>query len=137
MNCGQWDEEIALWAGDDAVSEEFLDHLKGCGRCRAELDAMRIARLEWSDWTPRRRRRLSWWWGVAAAIPLSVWAGCPQPAALESLALRMPAAPGAPNVIRSERPPVQKKVMRREPAVTMKILTDDPEVVILLLGDGE
>ncbi len=57
MSCGQWDEEIALWAGGDAVGDAFLAHLKGCSRCRRELDAMQTAHAEWADWTPRKRRR--------------------------------------------------------------------------------
>jgi hypothetical protein len=137
MSCGQWDEEIALWAGGDVVGEEFLAHLQGCGRCQRELVEMRAARVEWADWTPRGRRRASWWWGVAAAVPLLVWAGWPRPVEVEVLALAMPAAPGVPAYVPAARMPVMKKALRREPAVTMKILTDDPEVVILLLGDAE
>lgn len=139
MSCERWDEEIALWAGGDAVSAEFLGHLPDCGRCRGELAAMRAARAEWADWTPRKRRGTSWWWGVAAAVvPLLVWAAWPEPVAVEELALAMPVAPGVPaDVPRAELPTPKKQVLRREAAVTMKILTDDPDVVILLLGDGE
>jgi hypothetical protein len=139
MKCERWNEEIALWAGGDAVSEPFLAHLRGCGRCRRELAAMTAARAEWADWRPRSRR-VSWWWGVAAAVPLLVWAGWPAPVVVEELALTMPAAPAGPGVARATRqaPVVTKQPnSRRETAVTLKILTDDPEVVILLLGDGE
>ncbi len=137
MSCGQWDEEIALWAGGDSVGEEFLAHLQGCGRCQRELAEMRVARAEWADWTPRKRRGASWWWGVAAAVPLLLWVGWPRPVEVEVLALAMPAAPGVPAYVPVARMPVMKKALRREPAATMKILTDDPDVVILLLGDAE
>ena len=136
MSCQQWDEEIALWAGGDTVSEPFLAHLRGCRRCQRELAAMRAARAEWTDWTPRTQR-VSWWWGVAAAVPILLWAGWPEPVAMEQLALEMPRAPAAPMVVRQPELPATKPRLRRETAVTIKILTDDPEVVILLLGDEE
>jgi hypothetical protein len=137
MTCERWDEEIALWAGDDAVSEAFLGHLAGCGRCQREVREMRLARAAWTEWTPRTRQRMSWWWGVAAAVPLLVWAGWPEPVAVEELALRMPTAPAGPGYVPVAGKVMKKRVMRREAAVTMKLLTDDPEVVILLLGEGE
>lgn len=136
MSCQHWDEEIALWAGGDAVSEPFLAHLRGCGRCRRELAAMQAARAEWTDWTPRVRQA-SWWWGVAAAVPILLWAGWPAPMAMEQLALEMPPAPAAPMLVQQEKLPIKGPVLRRETAVTVKILTDDPDVVILLLGDEE
>ena len=135
MNCEKWDEEIALWAGGDAVGAEFLAHLDGCRRCRAELAAMKAAMGQWTDWTPAAKQRPTrWWMGVAAAlVPLLLWVGWPEPVAVEQLVLTMPKAPNAPAVERS----VAMKQVKREKAVTVKIFTDDPDVVILLLGDAE
>ncbi len=135
MKCEKWDEEIALWAGGDEVGAEFLTHLEGCGRCRGELAAMKVAMGRWTDWSPAMRRRPRiWWWGaVAAVVSLVVWVGWPQPVAVERLVLVMPAGPRAPVVERA----VVVKQIKREKAVTVKIFTDDPDVVILLLGDAE
>ncbi len=57
MTCEKWDEEIALWAGGDEVGTEFLGHLEGCGRCRGEVAAMKLAMGQWTDWAPAVRRR--------------------------------------------------------------------------------
>lgn len=135
MNCEKWDEEIALWAGRDAVGAAFLAHLNGCSRCQTELAEMKAAMGQWTDWTPvAKQRSTRWWWGVAAAVvPMLLWVGWPQPVAVEQLVLAMPAGPTAPVVERSET----ARPMKREQAVTVKIFTDDPDVVILLLGDAE
>ncbi len=76
MSCEKWDEEIALWAGGDAVGDEFLAHLNGCRRCRTELAAMKAAMGQWTDWTPAGKQRpVRWWWEVPAAlIPFLIWA---------------------------------------------------------------
>ena len=136
MSCGKWDEEIALWAGQDAVSPEFLGHLNGCRRCRAELAAMMAAMGQWTDWNPAGKQRpVRWWWGAAAAVvPLLLWVRWPQPVAVEHLVLAMPSGPAAPPAVERS---VTVRPGKREQAVTVKIFTDDPDVVILLLGDAE
>ena len=68
----------------------------------------------------------------ALALLIALW---PAPVELESLALRMPAAPVAPvwvaPVARMEVARVQAR-----PAERIVLYTDDPDVVIVLVGDG-
>jgi hypothetical protein len=80
-----------------------------------------------------RRRRVPWLM-AAAAVLLAVVFGL-RPAELETLALRMPVAPRAPEV--HFTPVVKPRLVREAKAASViKIFTDDPEVVILLVSDG-
>jgi hypothetical protein len=100
MNCREWEEKIALYAGGDWESGELERHLEQCAACRefaaAVKDSLQILReahgqpLKEGQFAAvragvfqrlRRQRRWTWWpaWaGAAAAVALaasSLWLG--------------------------------------------------------------
>lgn len=125
MNCRDWEERIALYAGGDLPREEAVEtegHLRNCASCRefaaalreyaawmreahqelpaqADFAAMRAGVLEWLE-----RRRRPFPWGLA-------WAGgLAATAALFLLLWRSPRsepAQPAPQVGAVTKPPVQ------------------------------
>jgi len=116
----EWDDEIVAWRELTDVSDEEVDRL------RRDVTA-RVA---------RRRRRPLWATAMAASLVLGAavaWTSRPE---VETLALRMPVPPPAPEVRLSPPRPVVARRKAAPAASVIKIYTDDPDVVILLVADG-
>jgi hypothetical protein len=83
----------------------------------------------------RRRRMARRGVAVAALLLAAVfWPAMPE---AETLALRMPVPPAAPEwvPVPENKPVVLARAVSR-PASRITIYTDDPDVVIVLVGDG-
>lgn len=159
MNCGDWEERIALYAGGDLAGAEARAverHVAECAGCqlllsglRESLGVLREAHgepLEAAHFAAVRARvlgelecgragrwRQAWVCAMAAAAAVLLIAVWPR------MAVPMPPAPAAPAVARFEpaartvRPrPRKVAVQEEEPAEPMvvKLLTNDPNVVI-------
>ena len=162
MNCTAWEERIALFAGGDSTGDEMLAvraHLEACRECARFAAEMREDLAALGDLADVPQPALAvvragvlariaerspgwfaWWKAAAAAAALSavvlLW-----PGPVETLVVRAPAPPGAPEVRVAPRPAPQPLPDGRGSAPAgasiIKIYTDDPDVVILLVGsDG-
>jgi anti-sigma factor RsiW len=161
MNCSDWEERIALYAGGDlppaeaAAVERHVAECAGCqmllGGLRASLEFVREAHgepLEAAHFAAVRARVLAeiergrgprWGlaWGfalaVAAAVLLvAVWTRPPK-----SMVLPMPPAPAAPLVAQAVRAPAAVPARRRRPPRQVMVKADQPAepMVVKLLTD--
>jgi hypothetical protein len=137
MNCADWEERIALHAGEDLKREEAAEverHLADCPGCQvfwsgmrqtlaelqevhsegmraADLAAVRAGVMAEIERGRRLWRRLAWVSGVgiAAALMLAVaLRPAPLPDPPRTLALRIPQAPLVRTVARAVPEPVRK-----------------------------
>jgi hypothetical protein len=163
MNCIDWEEKVALYAGGDLADGDVELHLTECDGCRefcAEirrtLEGLRqehLAEIPASDYTSVRSgviaeiergrrvwRRLAWASGVgiAAALVVGVWMRPgPLPPAPPRGAVSIPSAVMTP---RGERRVVSAPQAaslphkKREP-VLVKLQTSDPKIVIYWIAD--
>lgn len=109
----------------DRLCEELRAATEPSDEAVAELHRRVLART-------RRRPAAAWVGGLAAAAVLLAVLLWPRPTALETLALERPAAPAAPMVSFTPKPPPP---MRAQEAAWIRIETPDPDVVILLVAD--
>lgn len=137
MNCMEWEERIALYAGGDLAEAEAQGvdrHVAECGRCQvllsglreslalalevhaepveeAHFAAVRARVLAEIERAPMRRWRFAWMYAMAAAavvVSIVLW---PRPEL--RLALPMPSAPIAPAVAKVVvKAPVQRPRFR-------------------------
>jgi hypothetical protein len=114
----------------DRLCEELRAATEPSDEAVAELHRRVLART-------RRRPAAAWVGGLAAAAVLLAVLLWPRPPALETLALERPAAPAAPMVSFTPRPPprVLPTPMHPREAAWIRIETPDPDVVILLVAD--
>jgi len=162
MNCVEWEERVALYAGGDLVEADVEQHLEVCEGCRqfcaglretlADLREEHQSEIDAAEFTSVRSRviaeirrerrvwkRLAWVSGVgiAAALAVGVWLQPgPLPAPPSRVAARIPAA----QLVRSvEATPVRRPAAvasrhKREPIV-VKLQTADPNIVIYWIAD--
>jgi anti-sigma factor RsiW len=158
MNCFDWEERIALYAGGDLAPAEVQAverHVAECAGCRLllsglreSLSLVREAHIEGVDAAhfaavrarvlaelergPARRWRFGWVYALAAAAVVILVAMWPRPE--QRMVVAMPPAPAAPAVARAVLPPrhyrrpVVKPVARPEEPA-------EPMVVKLLTND--
>jgi anti-sigma factor RsiW len=167
MNCGDWEERIALYAGGDASPAEAVQverHLAECPGCRGFAHGMRQALAALQDAHTdlpmeaqfaavrarvmervRQKRRPVWVYaGAAAAVVLAALAGIrmeQQPVPPEPEAVcRVPAPPAEAFVIpRKAEAAVRRAAPHRHPReqVLMKLVTNDPNVVIYWIAESK
>jgi anti-sigma factor RsiW len=160
MNCAEWEERVALQAGNDLAEAESAavnEHLAACSECRAFCESLRhslealaavhqepIAEAHFAAVRARvmtqvagrqRRRVLAWIGGLAAAATTVLVALLLRPAAvlpLPPVAVRIPPPPPAP-VLRAVEPRPHPRVYR---AARMKppapVPEDDQPLVVKL-----
>ncbi len=125
MNCSEWEERLALYAGGDLASAEVERHVAECASCQlllselrqtlalvqaahgepidpAHFAAIRARVLAEIDCAPARRWRFAWVYAMAAAAVVLAIAMWPRPEL--RLTLPMPVAPSAPAIARVELP---------------------------------
>jgi anti-sigma factor RsiW len=157
MNCMEWEERVALYAGGDPA-EGVEQHLAECDECRtfcaglretleslhaahrdgidaAHFTAVRAGVIAEIERSRRAWRRLAWVSGVGIAAML-----------LLGLALRPGPLPAPPRPVLAAIPPAElvrtppahqsapAPRMKREP-VLVKLQTSDPNVVIYWIAD--
>jgi hypothetical protein len=153
MNCVDWEERVALYAGGD-VSAGVEAHLAECASCQLLLSGMRsslkllreahnepveaahfaavrarvFAELERGQ---ARRWRSGWVYAMAAAAVVLAIAMWPRPEL--RMALPMPHAPGAPLVAKVPLP--RHEAAQPSETVLLKIETDNPDVVIYWIAE--
>jgi anti-sigma factor RsiW len=164
MNCVDWEERIALYAGGDLAPAEAQGverHVAECAGCRVLLSGLReslslareahgepvdaahfaavrarvLAKLESG---PARRWRFGWMYAMAAAavvVLMAVW-----PRREEHMVLPTPQAPAAASVAKvTVKPPVRRPRFTRPAAPTetvlVKLETDNPDVVIYWIAE--
>jgi anti-sigma factor RsiW len=164
MNCVEWEERVALYAGGDLAAGEavFVErHLGECDGCqvfasgmRQALEAMREAHREIpaeAHFAAVRTRvmervarphRPTWWYALAAAAVLLV--------ALTVRPEWPPVPPGPLAVVQAPAPPagaltIPKRLEKasrragvrraRTGQVLIKLVTDDPDVVIYWIAE--
>lgn len=153
MNCSDWEERIALYAGGD-VSDGVEAHLAECASCQLLLSGLRsslellreahnepveaahfaavrarvLAELERG---PARRWRFGWVYAMAAAAVVLLIVLWPRPEL--RLALPMPHAPAAPLVAKVPLP--YHQAAQPSETVVLKIETDNPDVVIYWIAE--
>jgi Putative zinc-finger len=159
MNCVEWEERVALYAGGDLAAEEAAGverHLGECAGCqvfasgmRQALETMREAHreipVEAHFAAVRARvmeriaspRRAIWWYAAAAAAILIMvlavrfeW----QPVPPDPVAVVQAPAPPAGALVIPKRP---ERVIRRPKTkqVMIRLVTDDPDVVIYWIAE--
>ena len=157
MNCTQWEERVALYAGGDPA-EGVEEHLAECAACREFCEGLRetlsslreqhveeiapvhftaVRNAVFAEIERGRRawRRLAWVSGVgiAAALLLGVaLRPAPLPGPPPRIIARIPAAELVKTVARPAPSPVPAK--RHEPIV-VKLQTADPNIVIYWIAD--
>jgi hypothetical protein len=164
MNCAEWKERVALYAGGDLVEADVELHLAECEDCRAfcagirqTLDALRdehrsdIAAAEFAAVRSRviaeiergRRvwQRLAWASGVGIAAAAALLAVFVRPAPLPAPPPRVAVSVPSVELVRSvegplavARPNAAPPRHGREPIV-VKLQTADPNIVIYWIAD--
>ena len=165
MNCVEWEERVALYAGGDLAAEETAGverHLGECAGCQVFASGMKQALetlREAHGETPveahfaavRARvmervaspRRMAWWYAVAAAAAVLVaalavrleWRPVPP---VPVAAVRTPPPPAGALVIpkRTERAARPAGIRRaRTEQVLVRLETDNPDVVIYWIAE--
>jgi len=161
MNCVDWEERIALYAGGDlapAEAQAVERQVAECGGCQlllsglresvgllreahgepvesAHFAAVRVRVLAELERGRARAWRFAWVYAMAVAavvLLLAVW-----PRTEQRLALPMPHAPAAPALARvvAKVPLPHRQVAERSETVLMKIETDNPDVVIYWIAE--
>jgi hypothetical protein len=155
MNCSEWEEKVALYAGGDlapADGRALEGHLAECAGCQLLLSGLRqtleLAREAHGDpidaahyaavrarvlaelrQAPARRWRFAWVYAMAAAavvLGIMMW---PRPEL--RLALPVPHTPAAPAIAKVELPkPAPPRSVHPGEPILMQIQTDNPDVVI-------
>ena len=134
MNCVEWEERVALYAGGDLAPRDVQaveQHVAECAGCQMLLSGLReslaLVReahsepIESAHFAAVRARvlaeieggRVRWWryaWALAAAAAGVVLLAVLWPRTEEHLALHTPAAPTAPAIARVELPRVPARV---------------------------
>jgi hypothetical protein len=157
MNCVDWEERIAWYAGGDLApvpAQAVERHVTECAGCQMLLSGLReslslareahgepvdaahfaavrarvFAELERG---PGRRWRFGWVLAMAAAAVVLLIALRPQPE--QHLALPMPLAPSAPVVAKAALP--RREVAPPSETVVVKIETDNPDVVLYWIAE--
>jgi anti-sigma factor RsiW len=164
MNCEQWQERIALYAGGDAMPAGAADverHLELCPGCHAfeaemreALVLLRGAHAELPDaahFTAVRSRvlaelerkrypwgRLAWISGVAAMLMVAVWPRTPAVPVPPRMAAVIPGASLAVTRTAAVPPKPKRQVAakreKHEP-FTVRMQTSDPNIVIYWIAD--
>jgi hypothetical protein len=158
MNCSEWEERVALYAGGD-VCAGVESHLAECAGCQLLLSGLRqsmalvreahgepvdaahfaavrarvFAELERSR---ARRWRSAWVFAMAAAAMVLLVATWPRPEV--RMALPIPPAPSAPLVAKVvEKTPalIRHQAVRPSETFVMKIETDNPDVVLYWIAE--
>jgi hypothetical protein len=161
MNCGDWQERIALYAGGDLAPVEVQAverHVEECAGCQMLLSGLRQSLgllleahgepVEAAHFAAVRARvlaelergrarawRFAWMYAMAAAVVLlavTMW-----PRTEQRLVLHVPHAPTAPAVAKVvvKAPLPQRQVTEPSETVLMKIETDNPDVVIYWIAE--
>jgi anti-sigma factor RsiW len=163
MNCFDWEERIALYAGGDlgpAEAQAVERHVAECAGCqlllsglRESLSLVREAHVEGVDAAHfaavrarvlselerglAHRWRFGWVYALAAAAIVMLVAMWPRPE--QRMVVAMPPAPIAPVVARVPIPagPLHLETRERTDAETVivKLETDDPDVVIYWIAE--
>jgi anti-sigma factor RsiW len=159
MNCVDWEERVALYAGGDlaAVEAQAVErHVAECSACQvllsglrgslalvreahaepveaAHLAAVRARVLAELERAPAGRWRFAWVPALAAALVVLAVAICPRPDV--RLAMPMPQAPVARPVARTVLPPHRKTAARPRPLAKREQQPAEPMVVKLLTDD--
>jgi hypothetical protein len=161
MNCMDWEERIALYAGGDA-SADVEQHLAECDYCRDFCDELRSTlatlreehsrEIDAAHFTAVRAgviaeiergrkawRRLAWVSGVgiAAALLLGIaLRPAPLPSPPPRVAISIPQAPLTPRFDKPAESRLQAKSLphKGEPIV-VKLQTADPNIVIYWIAD--
>ena len=164
MNCVEWEERIALYAGGDLAAADARAverHVAECAACQVLLSGLReslalvrdahrepveaahfaavrarvLAELERA---PARRWRWAWLPAPAAAaamiLAIVMW---PRPEL--RLALPVPSTPAAPAVAKVVLPPTPPPRRAAQPTetVVMQIETNNPDVVIYWIAESK
>jgi len=161
MNCVDWEERIALYAGGDLDSREAQAverHLSECAGCQAVLSGLReslaLAReahaepveaahfaavrarvLAELERAPARRWRFAWAAALGAAAAVLLMALWPRPEM--RLAVPMPQAPAAAAVARTVLPSHPKMAAKARPPQPVERAAAPPMVVKLLTDDPD
>jgi anti-sigma factor RsiW len=161
MNCVDWEERIALYAGGDlapAEAQAVERHVAECAGCQVLLSGLRqslalirevhdepleeahfaavrarvLAELEHA---PARRWRFIWAPALAAAAVVLLMVAWPRPE--QHIVLPMPHAPAAPLVAKVllEPPKAKPRQPQASEDVVIKIETDNPDVVIYWIAE--
>jgi hypothetical protein len=158
MNCRDAEPLIALYVEGDGAEPE---HLAVCPLCRQFAGELRASQAALKDLREeaidpalldavRARvlsriaapRRAPWWWLAAPAaacalVLLAVTLGpVPDIAPPPRAAVRIPAAPEAPQIVWAKPRPRAEYASVPKQALLIKILTDDPNVVIYCIVDS-
>jgi anti-sigma factor RsiW len=161
MNCVDWEERIALYAGGDLAPAEapaVEGHVAECAGCQmllgglreslrlvrevhsepveaAHFAAVRARVLAELERAPVRRWRLVWVPAMAAAAVVLLLAIWPRPE--QHIALPMPHKPAAPLVAKvlPKLPKARPRAPQASEDVVMKIETDNPDVVIYWIAE--
>jgi anti-sigma factor RsiW len=164
MNCVDWEERIALYAGGDLAPEESAEverHLAGCPEChefrtglrgtldtlrdeyRTDIDPSHFAAVRSNVIAEIERGRKTWHrlaWvsgvGIAAALILGV---ALKPAPLPAPPRVSVRIPNAELTRRVEKPAESRLQAKSLPhggqPVLIKLQTDDPKIVIYWIAD--
>jgi anti-sigma factor RsiW len=163
MNCPDWQERIALYAGGDLSEREAADvgrHLADCGQCReflegieasqafvrevhqenvpsaAPYEAVRARVLERIESRRRRAWFLGWTAGLAAAAIILMLLLLPRPPAVEPVQFALK-PPEAPPIAPRARPIPHHRRSRMRPAVPAEVPAAEPLVVKLITDDPD
>jgi len=157
MNCTQWEERVALYAGGDPAAG-VEEHLAECVACREFCEGLRetlsslreqhaeeIAPVHFTavrngvfaeiERGRRAWRRLAWVSGVgiAAALLLGIaLRPAPLPGSPPRIAARIP----APELVKAAaRPAPRPASPRHHDPIVVKLQTADPKIVIYWIAD--
>ncbi|HUB80179.1 MAG TPA: zf-HC2 domain-containing protein [Bryobacteraceae bacterium] len=158
MNCVEWEERIALYAGGDlarAEAQPVERHVAKCAGCQvllsglreslalvreahgepieaAHFAAVRARVLAGLERAPARRWRYAWAGALAAAVLLvGLW---PRPEL--HMAVPIPKAPAAPAIARTVPPPHPRALAKPRPPEPVQ-QASAPMVVKLLTDDPD
>lgn len=165
MNCKDWEERVALYAGGDlgpALESEVKRHLAECAGCRDDArgmeDTLALLRSAHNDpiaagrYTavragvvarlarePRPWRRWVWTAGLAAGLAVAAVLVTPQPAKKPNATVAAVRRADAPPVaVRPAEPVVQTvRPRRRSPRRTVAPRQGEPLVVKLITNDPD
>jgi hypothetical protein len=161
MNCMEWEERVALYAGGDPA-EGVEQHLTECAECRefceglrdtlhtlrdehleeiapVHFTAVRNAVLAEIERGRRAWRRLAWVSGVgiAAALVLGIaLRPAPLPGPPPRIAARIPAAELVKSIeMPTPRPVIAQRQHHPHDPFVVKLQTADPKIVIYWIAD--
>jgi len=166
MKCRDWEERVALYAGDDlapAEAQAVERHVAECAGCQlllsglrsslelvreaheepveaAHFAAVRARVLSELERGAARRWRFAWMYAMAAAAVVLLIVLWPRP--VQHLALPTPQAPIAPVVAKAHLPPREVRTVRprhRRPVLKEQVAQEpaEPMVVKLLTNDPD